>query len=206
MAISKDKLKDKDINNLYHFTNIDNLKSILSNGLMSRKELDNNQKDYKCNDEFRLDNQKNCISLSIEHPNYKMLHSIAPSLEEKKNMAILEIDANILTEEDRNIKCSVSNAARNNGEDIKNLNDNTFEELFYKTDRYENLYKKYPTDPQAEILIENDIDLSYIKKIFLYENNVEVHGKIDENLKNKIEVNKNKYSPRIDYKKWQKNE
>ena len=155
---------------------------------------------------FRLDNQKNCISLSIEHPNYKMLHSIAPSLEEKKNMAILEIDANILTEEDRNIKCSVSNAARNNGEDIKNLNDNTFEELFYKTDRYENLYKKYPTDPQAEILIENDIDLSYIKKIFLYENNVEVHGKIDENLKNKIEVNKNKYSPRIDYKKWQKNE
>lgn len=168
--------------------------------------MDDENIEYQYNDNVRFDNHKNFLSLSVEHPNYKMLHSIAPNEEKKENIAILEIDANILTESNRNMKCSKYNAAKDCGKYVKNLDKDNFKELFDENSRCSNLEKKYPTDPQAEILIEGKVESSYIKKIFLYKNDENIINKCNESFKNKIEVSKDKYYPRADYKNWEKNE
>lgn len=58
-----------------HFTPVDNLRSIIANGLMTRSQLENDPNmEYTRTDEMRLDNQENSISLSVTFPNYKMLY------------------------------------------------------------------------------------------------------------------------------------
>lgn len=40
MAIEKETLNNKGIENLYHFTNVKNINSIMENGILSRNKLD----------------------------------------------------------------------------------------------------------------------------------------------------------------------
>ena len=70
--LNMDELKIKKIKGLYHFTHVDNLKSILTHGLLTRQHLEIFEMKYRRNDENRWDNLKNSISISISHPNHKM--------------------------------------------------------------------------------------------------------------------------------------
>ena len=66
--------KELKIPYLVHFTHVSNLESILQNGLLSREKVDALGHDAMINDELRLDNHKETISVSIAHPNEKMFY------------------------------------------------------------------------------------------------------------------------------------
>ena len=62
------------ITTLIHFTRIENLRSILQEGLLSRSLLEERGQDFVWNDEQRLDAHKEAVCLSISFPNYQMFY------------------------------------------------------------------------------------------------------------------------------------
>ena len=67
-------LLNNGIEYLTHFTNIENLESILTNGIRSVDYMKKHKIEYNNNDEYRFDNQLNLISISLNEINYKMLY------------------------------------------------------------------------------------------------------------------------------------
>ena len=96
---------EHDITKLLHYTRVENLRSILREGLLSRETLDSRGQQYWYNDQSRVVGYKNAICLSISFPNYKMFYS---KREEKKKVeevsdshwVVLHIDAEVLWELD----------------------------------------------------------------------------------------------------------
>ena len=74
---NKDKLleiiKEKNIQQLIHFTKKNNLNSIITNGLLSVEELQKRNINHQYNDTARKDSWNNAISLSITNKNYMLL-------------------------------------------------------------------------------------------------------------------------------------
>lgn len=160
-------IANRGIESLYHFTVVDNLESILNYGLLSRTGLKENDFEYYYNDENRYEKKLNAICLSISFPNYKMFYKYRQKYPGSV-YCVLELKSNILYEK----KClfCVTNAA-NNSETIKNDSDktgiNALERLFYD-DKYMKemgLGLEMPTDPQAEVLVLDNIETNYIKSI-----------------------------------------
>lgn len=88
-----------------HFTRIENLSSILQQGLLGRTLLEERGQDFEWNDPQRLDEHKEAVCLSIGFPNYLMFFNVR----ERKKRAnetndsqwiILFLDVNILWELD----------------------------------------------------------------------------------------------------------
>ena len=65
------------IEQLLHFTLLENLPSIVEHGLLSRSEIGRRDIDAYAVDECRLDDRLDGLSLSIERPNWRMLKSMA---------------------------------------------------------------------------------------------------------------------------------
>lgn len=63
---------ERNIRWLVHFTRIENLESILENGLLPRNNFEGLDVQPLTNDAFRLDGFLEATSLSIESPNYRM--------------------------------------------------------------------------------------------------------------------------------------
>lgn len=70
----KEFVSQRRIKSLYHFTSLQNLESILNNGLLSRDKLKENNILHYYNDNLRLENKLNAICVSISFPNYKMFY------------------------------------------------------------------------------------------------------------------------------------
>jgi superfamily I DNA/RNA helicase len=158
-------IEERGIKELFHFTKKVNLKSILKNGIYSVNYLEKNDIKYIKNDYQRLDDCYNFISLSVSFPNYKMLYQV-----EKKSSdsyVILSIDPKILLHK----KCLFfsTNAAnrkvRERDEEPSNFS--CFEEMFEYSLR--EIPKNYPTDPQAEILVEEEIEPEFIRCVYINE-------------------------------------
>lgn len=79
---------------LFHFTPINNLKSILHNGLYPRDYIDENLPDAVCTDDARFENMRNSVCLSISFPNYKMFFSKRMELKDIELWAVIVLDAN----------------------------------------------------------------------------------------------------------------
>ncbi|HIY94527.1 MAG TPA: DUF4433 domain-containing protein, partial [Candidatus Rothia avicola] len=60
---------------LYHFTHIDNLENILKHGLLPKREIEIKNIENISRDHIRADKLENCSSLSISHPNYKLIYT-----------------------------------------------------------------------------------------------------------------------------------
>lgn len=157
-----DVLRAHNVRYLVHFTNASNLENIFTFGLLSRNRLSRLNISHICSDTNRYDGNDN-ICLSVEFPNYKMFYA-------KRNQyqycfddwAVLCIDANILTE--RRAKFYVSNAASSNARPLTGVYG--FERLFSGSSRPINLPQNFPTDPQAEVQIEDQIPSEYIRYVF----------------------------------------
>ena len=71
---------ERNIETLVHFTRVENLSSILQNGLLSRKALEileeTRGQQFLFNDRKRKDGHKDAICLSISFPNYQMFYPI----------------------------------------------------------------------------------------------------------------------------------
>lgn len=94
---------ERDITLLCHFTRIENLHSILQQGLLGRNLLETRRQQFLFNDHDRVDGHKEAICLSISFPNYQMFYSIREEKKETQEAndsqwVVLLLDAKVLWE------------------------------------------------------------------------------------------------------------
>lgn len=169
-----DFIKERKITSLYHFTKAENLHGILKNGLLSRRTLNENGMAYLYNDEVRLENRSEANCLSISFPNYKMFYKYRDQ-SRGHEWCVIEINPRVLYEKEC-LFC-IENAASNSenmrsDEEKKGIEG--LKKLFYNEDyrRKINLNYNFTTNPQAEVLVLEDIGVEYIETIYFRENPV----------------------------------
>lgn len=155
-----DFFADKGIENLYHFTPVKNLYSILINGICPVNELKRRNIQFIQPDNKRLDGRLNAVSLSISNPNKKLL--------EKKILwemdipfCIIEIDSSVLFELECTKEFFYTNAAR-----FKTV---LRDYQFTSVECLESMFKddtNIPADEQAEVLFHGIIPTKYIKCVY----------------------------------------
>ena len=171
---------NRNITTLTHFTRVENLSSILENGLLGREQLDSQGGSFYFNDPHRYDEQRGGICLNLSFPNYRMFWKIRQKTEEvaHSQWVVLLLDVDVLWEFD----CAFcqENAASNTVhgiplEDRKSLDAlrSLFCEEFHDGTRVISrdslaIRENYPTNPQAEILVFDRIPSRYINTIVFY--------------------------------------
>lgn len=198
---------EKHIEEFVHFTNERNLLSILKRGVLSRKMLQDNNIPFEYNDELRLDGMAEAISLSVTSPNYRMFYKYR--MTKSANWVVIAFDAQELL----NYNCSFyrTNAGSSDSyqfkkENRKNLQ--SFEEMFSDWDPYHCRYAlglgdNEPTNPQAEVMVFDEIPISCISRI-VFQN--ETHLKAYIPFLSKLGITgvcrNHFFSPRRDYMYW----
>lgn len=163
-------LKDRNIENVLHFTRAKNLESILKHGLLPRDLLKVKNIDASINDLERKDNLLNATSVSIEFPNYKMLLKLRQE-NPSEEWAIIFISRQVLL--DKKCVFCYENAASDEMLNIPlekkisiEMFNKMFEDISDKPTRVQRRLKKYyTTSPQAEILIFGVIEPLYFEKV-----------------------------------------
>lgn len=204
ILLLKKHIYEKGINYLTHYTNINNLPSILNKGLMTIDTLKKREISFMQNDEIRVDNT-NAICLNIEFPNYKLFYKNRITLPDL-NWAVILLDSKILFELD--VAFCKTNAANHNVNSIPICERQTvsaFLDMFYDNENndlrsYLNLPKNYTTDPQAEILVFETIPVDYIVKIFFQNNDLVNEYKSKYNFN--IQCSNEFFNARNDYDFW----
>lgn len=207
----KDFIKKNNINEIIHFTQLDNLESIMEKGLLSTYVLERNKIKFSRNDYNRFDNLTNTICVSIGFPNYKMFYRLRDS-DSLKKWVILIIKPEILYEKTC-VFCYENAASYNmNSKSImERTGSQALENLFYKfvdinagiTRDEIGIRKNHTTNPQAEVLVFNRIEPSYIKGIVFSNEDRELCKKYTGKYKDvKVVSNNYYYRARSDYKFW----
>lgn len=162
-------VQQRNITRLFHFTHRDNLSAILTHGLISREVLDEQNIAYDYNDQVRFDGHLDAICLSISYPNAKMLFKYRQLKD--GDWILLAINPSILWE--KNCAFYSTNAASNNVRfnELESMQGvDAFSSLFsddvFGNIRGENLPLEYPTDVQAEVLVFDRIETTYIMNVF----------------------------------------
>ena len=184
--------EERGITTLVHFTRIENLQSILREGLLGRKTLEKRLQEgllklpkLFINDHSRWDKHKEAVCLSISFPNYLMFSSIRKQKVMSDGISdsgwvVLVLDAKVLWELDC-VFCTenaASNAVRHDPLNVRRKPE-VLEGMFVDTyrDTKGNVYQRqslqipddYPTHPQAEILVFDQIPSDYIKEVHFYD-------------------------------------
>lgn len=154
-----------------HFTNVTNLPSILQYGILPKKTMDEEWIEYNENDSLRLDGYPGATSLSFTSPNYRMFYKYRMQNPQKR-WAVIVIDS----EEVISLDCAYcyTNAANSRITDIpldKLMTVQAFDAMFEEVDNQASrqrmrLSDSEPTDPQAEILVFDEIPPEAINYIF----------------------------------------
>ena len=196
-------LKERNIEILTHFTLLENLDTIFHWGLLSRNELAKRNIPFSFNDLERHEGQLDAICCSVSFPNYKNFYY--KRCNDPRDMCVLVIDANVLLSSQ--FKSSWYNAAKGNGCYICNGVEG-FMDLFSERPGHPNRDKlgipnHYPTNPQAEVLILHEVNLSYIKKvIFQKEEDAWKHLERVVGVEFVCDKNHDFFHARIDYSYW----
>lgn len=201
-------LRERNITDLYHFTQIDNLENILRYGLLPRDCLVENAIDSVFNDDYRLDGCRDAVCTSLEFPNYKMFYTLR---EEDHNIdwVVIKLDANIICD----LPCAFcwENAAsssesskllsiRNTSEAFLSLFDN---KPGYPTRQQCSIPDYYPTNPQAEILVFSEIPLEYFTGVYFndYPTLIKYRTIVPSNIPCKVKTDL--FFGRKDWRFWQ---
>lgn len=91
----QEKIKNRHITRLVHFTEESNLPNILKNGLLPRSVLVKNNNHFDFNDNARIDGHPDSICLSVENPNCYLLESFKKKYPNKK-YKLITINPSIL--------------------------------------------------------------------------------------------------------------
>lgn len=200
----KDFIKKRRIVTLAHFTQVENLDSILNYGLLSKEELLKKNLSYNSNDELRLEGKNNALCLSISFPNYKMFYKYRCSKDGE--WCVLELDPSILYEKEC-LFC-INNAASSSElkrSDEEKMNISGMKKLFYDSTSsrdLSNLPIRYTTNPQAEVLVLNPIEPKYINGIHFDRNHKKYKEFVSNYPKFKFKISRGAFSPRCDYENW----
>jgi hypothetical protein len=202
----ENEVRSRNIEYLWHFTRIENLDSILVNGIIPRATLEAQRTSTIYNDPYRLDGQKTANCLSLGHPNYKMFYSLRCQ-NSSQVWVVIAIKSEILYIKD----CAFchENAASNNVTSIpiqhrKSIQAfrSMFAPIIGKPDRATlNLPDNCPTNPQAEVLVFDIMEPQYIVGVITPTKIIETE------LKSKFPsfdflYHRAHYSARKDYEHW----
>lgn len=164
-------IENRKIPTLFHFTPIENLESILKNGLIPRDELAQQNIQFKATDDLRMDGITSGTCFSITNPNMGLLRQKRNHKEE--NIVVLECAANTLLLYP--FVAFPGNAA--SGTFVRDKAENThryvgingLKNLFLNRELRKNrkLSMAAPTDNQSEIIFLEKIDMNRIMKIHI---------------------------------------
>ncbi|MCE6951543.1 DUF4433 domain-containing protein [Cereibacter sphaeroides] len=162
----RESLVVHDVQYLLHFTKYSNLEGIMRNGLLRRSELDRRKEAYSHVDDLRLDGHLNSLSISIGFPNYRMFYAARQRFPGEE-WVVLGLRADVLI--DKTCAFFPRNAASAcfRGMDPKFLGGkDSFHAMFGDIGCIRRadlgLPNHFTTDPQAEVLVFDDIEASYI--------------------------------------------
>lgn len=202
----ENEVRKRNIDYVWHFTKIENIDSIFTNGLIPRAQLEAHGATVAYNDQYRIDGQKGANCLSIGHPNYKMFYSLRCQ-DSTQSWVVLGFKSEILWLKD----CAFchENAASSNVTAIpinQRKGVQAFQKMFApvagKPDRgVLKLPDSCPTNPQAEILIFDTVEPQYIVGAITNDKKIEQYLK--EKYKNfDILYHRALYDARLDYEHW----
>jgi hypothetical protein len=175
---------EREINNLYHFTTMENLFSIMerefiySRSLIDKLKLENDgyfTGDYVDHmDAERLDGLRDFINLSLSRPHWYLLkkYSQRPQLRHF-DWCILKLNSEPLLRPNTlfSVCNAASNAAKNYGVNVGLI---AFENMFReRVEAATNVYTRqhlplhFTTDIQAEVLVKDKISIQNITGVFL---------------------------------------
>ena len=177
---------ERGITTLVHFTRVENLQSILQEGLIDRSLLEARRQQFLFNDPDRADGHKEAVCLSISFPNYQMFYSIRKRKKETEGLddaqwVILLLDVKVLWELDcafcqenaaRKAVSTTPLEVRKGPEGLKGMFGD-FYDIRHQDLPIPNPYlthpkDAYPTHPQAEVLVLDSIGIQYIKAIHFW--------------------------------------
>jgi hypothetical protein len=205
--MSFNEMKCKKIDALYHFTHKDNLPSILSKGLLTKKNLEDQNITYKYNDEKRLDGVKDSLSLSFSHPNWKMFGKYR-NLIGQNNFVVLKISPELLSGNsdlhhkhlddldylDKAIFCkkNAANQIESKKSILERKSHKVFLDIFESTIDIE--LRTYPYLNESEILYQGNIPKDFVKEIHVIEEDINLAWVND--LGFKLSINKTVFEKR----------
>ncbi|MDE0300282.1 MAG: DarT ssDNA thymidine ADP-ribosyltransferase family protein [Candidatus Poribacteria bacterium] len=214
VAQIKEICKERDITTLVHFTRVDNLSSILRDGLLSRETLEERRQTFDFNDSERFDRQKDAICLSISFPNSEMFYVTRENKQQAEDVShskwvVLLLDVKVLWELDCGF-CQENAAAKcmhetpwkekTKPESLQNMFVEVVTDTKEKDYRREDLQipDNYPTHPQAEVLAKGHIPANYIKEICFQDSRAMERWKssITESVSPKLIADKKYFIPR----------
>lgn len=204
--------------NFYHFTSSTNLNSILQRGLYPRRLIPANATGVEFGDPLRVSlHGANC--LSVGWPAYKMMASKAWPADPRTKFVILELDPAFLTQTSwlafptNSSRLEITEALKVNPKQFaasgglaKLFADNKLTHLGRIAKRGElMLGSGDPTDPQAEIAVDDIIEPDWIKAIFIGSTAMakQVASLLpDTSWQSKLAFDPYRFGPRQDYTFW----
>lgn len=173
----KEAVKKRRIEHLFHFTRIENLQGILQHGLVPVSMQGELGIISIHNDDKRFDQRRDCTSCSVGFPNWQLFYNFQKR-DPKIRWAIIRLKTEVLfSPQSINLYCE-TNAARvlSRDQDLRKFcSYEAFESMFcdsIKTNENKHIQRNalsivdyMTTDPQAEILISDIIDIKYIDSI-----------------------------------------
>jgi hypothetical protein len=209
-------LQGREINEMFHFSPLANLESILRQGLITIRELKLAKATFKANDHDRFDNTGG-ICTSLGFPNYKLLYraqgerDLSPVILKISPLALFEIawiavPTNAAGKEMRNY-------FKGQPEKLIGITALTrmFEESVSFSDSNEvtrsqlGLPVSFPTDPQAEVIFLERIPTHYILALCVPDETTEslVKGVLAQSgIPVEIEIRADLFSNRVDWQFW----
>jgi len=201
------EISNRSIQELIHFTPIENLESILRFGFIPRKFLEYPIFDGQINfpDQDRNDGRKDCYCLSISWPNYRMFHKKRLTMPDTI-WVVLKLEPTPII----NFECFFynTNAATLAG---RKSGDGQLTDMFSNIELRKKLQleDRFTTDPQAEVLSSSRIPPEFIIEMSIEKNSDEIKyikrrlydlGLVKE--PNKFKTDDQYFRPREDYEYW----
>ncbi|OXM83689.1 DarT ssDNA thymidine ADP-ribosyltransferase family protein [Paenibacillus rigui] len=205
----REAMKEFEIDYLVHFTQAENLSSIIRHGILPVAQQRSHNISARRNDVFRMDFCEDATSTSIHFPNYRLFYRFRRN-DMSVDWVVLLLSPELLIEK----QCAfcTDNAANSNisqqalrdriGADALRR---MFDEIPGKPTRAVLGIPKYlPTNPQAEVLVFGKIEPHHIGAV-IFENNATLQ-KYRHMVPNDLEADvfEEFFAPRKDYVHWQR--
>ena len=157
------------IDTLVHFTRLENLAGILTDGILPRLTLERQAKRVIFNDDIRTDRRKDAVCLSVSFPNYKMFYKYRVA-DQTATWVVLLIRADVLWELDcafcwANAACSTISPLPL---DVLK-HPSSLQKMFAAQCEVSGISRAtcaipdcYATNPQAEVLAFSGVALKYV--------------------------------------------
>ena len=212
--------EERGITTLSHFTRIENLHTILQEGLLGRSILETWEQQPLFNDHDRADGYKEAVCLSISFPNYKMFWSIRRETENTEGVKdcqwiVLLLDARVLWELDcafcqenaaRKAVSTTPLEVRKGPEGLKGMFGDFYDirphDLPIPDPYLTHPKDAYPTHPQAEVLVLDPIGTQYIKAIHFWNETTLEKWRSNYGNSQIFSVNQQYFQARPDYEVW----